>query len=76
MKAEAPTIKRQPRAGSQRAAEGQATARRTEIDSRRASLNLKEILVPIDFSECSKKALRYAVPLAEQFGAALTVLYL
>ena len=39
MKAEAPTITRRPYADSQRAAQDQPTAR---IDSRRASLNLKE----------------------------------
>lgn len=32
---------------------------------------LKKILVPIDFSDQSLKALRYAVPFAEQFGATL-----
>lgn len=37
-------------------------------------LFLKRILVPIDFSECSKKALQYAVPLARQFRAELTLL--
>lgn len=36
---------------------------------------LKKILVPIDFSECSKKALRYAVPLAQQFNASVVLLY-
>jgi len=36
---------------------------------------LKRILVPIDFSSCSKKALRYAVALAKQFGARLWLLY-
>lgn len=36
---------------------------------------LKKILVPVDFSECSRKALGYAVPLAEQFGAELTLLH-
>jgi universal stress protein A len=35
---------------------------------------LKEILVPIDFSECSKYALRYAVAFAEQFEARITLL--
>ncbi|MBE0541812.1 MAG: universal stress protein [Verrucomicrobia bacterium] len=38
-------------------------------------LKLKHILVPIDFSDCSKKALRYAVAMAEQFGARITLLY-
>jgi universal stress protein A len=36
---------------------------------------LKKILVPIDFSDCSKKALQYAIPLAKQHQAALTLLY-
>jgi len=36
---------------------------------------LKMILVPIDFSVCSKKALQYALPLAKQHGAAITLLY-
>jgi nucleotide-binding universal stress UspA family protein len=36
---------------------------------------LKRILVPIDFSDCSKKALRYAVALAKQFGARLHLVY-
>ena len=35
---------------------------------------IKSILVPIDFSAPSKKALAYAVPFAEQFGAKLTLL--
>lgn len=36
---------------------------------------LKKILVPIDFSECSEKALQYAIPFARQFQASLTLLY-
>ena len=35
---------------------------------------LKQILVPIDFSDCSKKALRYAIPFARQFEAEITLL--
>jgi nucleotide-binding universal stress UspA family protein len=38
-------------------------------------LNIKKILVPLDFSDCSKKALRYAVALARQFGAELVCLH-
>jgi universal stress protein A len=37
---------------------------------------LKKILVPVDFSKCSKKALQYAVPFAKQFNAELTLLYI
>jgi universal stress protein A len=36
---------------------------------------LKNILVPVDFSDCSKKALQYAIPLARQFGAEITLLH-
>lgn len=35
---------------------------------------LQRILVPIDFSDNSKKALRYAIPLAEQFGASIILM--
>ena len=38
-------------------------------------LHIKSILVPIDFSSSSKKALAYAIPFAEQFGAKLTLLH-
>jgi nucleotide-binding universal stress UspA family protein len=40
------------------------------------AFQLKKILVPIDFSECSKKALQYAIPFARQFGAELILLHL
>jgi universal stress protein A len=36
---------------------------------------LKEILVPVDFTECTEKALSYAVPFAKQFGATVTLLH-
>lgn len=36
---------------------------------------LSKILVPVDFSDCSKKALDYAIPFARQFGATLHLLY-
>jgi len=31
--------------------------------------------VPVDFSDCSKKALQYAIPFATQFDAELTLLH-
>jgi universal stress protein A len=55
-----------------------------EVDSRDEALlgatrptpfALRKILVPIDFSQCSRKALQYAVPLAQQFGASLVLVY-
>ncbi|MBI3417502.1 MAG: universal stress protein [Verrucomicrobia bacterium] len=40
-----------------------------------ASLRIKKILVPTDFSETSRQALRYALAFAAQFGAELTLLH-
>ena len=45
----------------------------TAAESR--SVNLKNILVPIDFSEPSRKALEYARQMALGFGASVTLLY-
>ncbi len=42
---------------------------------RNPQLGIQRILVPIDFSIHSKNALRYAVPMAEQFGASLHLVY-
>ncbi len=41
----------------------------------RKIIAIDRILVPIDFSEHSKKALQYAIPFAEQFGASIDLLY-
>lgn len=41
----------------------------------RSRLAVQSILVPVDFSECSKKALLYARAFANQFGGELTVLH-
>jgi len=48
---------------------------RTRAKTDPALLRIKSILVPIDFSTASKKALQYAVPFARQFGAKLTLLH-
>jgi len=37
--------------------------------------SIKRILVPVDFSDGSKKALRYALPFAREHRAAITLLY-
>jgi nucleotide-binding universal stress UspA family protein len=39
-------------------------------------LRIKQILVPIDFSDCSRKALQYAIPLAKEHKAAITLAYI
>jgi nucleotide-binding universal stress UspA family protein len=36
--------------------------------------DLKRLLVPIDFSDCSKHALKYAIAFAKQFDAEITLL--
>ncbi len=55
-----------------------ATARSTRgdtvIELVPSLLKLKSILVPLDFSETSQKALVYAVKFAEQFGAKIILL--
>jgi universal stress protein A len=43
--------------------------------SEMTAFRLKEILVPVDFTECTEKALGYAVPFARQFGATVTLLH-
>jgi nucleotide-binding universal stress UspA family protein len=45
------------------------------IRTEKSAIGLKTILVPIDFSDNSKKALRYAIPFAQQFNASLTLMY-
>jgi nucleotide-binding universal stress UspA family protein len=39
-------------------------------------LHMQRVLVPIDFSASAEKALDYAIPFAEQFGAKITVLHI
>ncbi|MCC6751074.1 MAG: universal stress protein [Deltaproteobacteria bacterium] len=36
---------------------------------------MKKLLVPVDFSDCSEAALHYAAELAKRFGASLEVLH-
>ena len=37
-------------------------------------MNIKKILIPIDFSECSKDAYEYALNLSEEFDSTLYIL--
>lgn len=39
------------------------------------AIGIQSILVPIDFSIHSKNALKYAVPMAQQFGASIHLVY-
>jgi nucleotide-binding universal stress UspA family protein len=51
-----------------------APVRKTKPVSK-SPIHLQRILVPIDFSEHSKNALKYAIPFAQQFHASLDLLY-
>lgn len=53
-----------------RAAKKPARDRRTSFP-----IELNKILVPIDFSDHSRKALRYAIPFARKFNASLDLIY-
>jgi universal stress protein A len=60
---------------SKAASGGRKTTREAKvIELVPALLNIRSILVPIDFSETSKKAMQYAMRMAEQFNAKITVL--
>ena len=48
---------------------------RTQNEVRQTKWELRNILVPIDFSEPSKKALRYAICLAKQNGSKITLVH-
>lgn len=40
-----------------------------------AGIHLQRILVPVDFSDCGRKAIQYGIPLARQYGGKLILLY-
>jgi len=48
---------------------------RGKIRRTSSKIHLRRILVPIDFSEFSKNALKYAIPFAQQFQASIDLLY-
>jgi nucleotide-binding universal stress UspA family protein len=54
-----------------------APARRAKAAARPdpAVAKLENILVPTDFSEVSRKAIKYAIPFARKFGARITLLH-
>jgi universal stress protein A len=63
----AKTKRRQPAQAKKQKALGSPRAQ--------SQIDLRRILVPIDFSDHSKKALQYAIPFAEQFKASIDLLY-
>ena len=48
---------------------------RPRADGWPSVFDLKRILVPIDFSDYSKRALKYAIPFAQQFKASIDLVY-
>ncbi|MFA5831951.1 MAG: universal stress protein [Bacteroidota bacterium] len=70
MKKPAPKRKKQSPKPTRRAVTKKDALRPTR------AIGLKKILVPIDFSDNSKKALRYAIPFAQQFNASLILVYI
>jgi universal stress protein A len=46
-----------------------------KLSTANAPFRLKRILAPVDFSECSRKALQYAAPFCAQFQASLILLH-
>ena len=67
----------EPNAGarrSERGAKGQSLFR-TQNEVRQKKWESRNILVPIDFSEPSKKALRYAICLAKEHGSKITLVH-
>jgi universal stress protein A len=75
MKTKEPPLKRQRRALHQQKANHENVTSISVPPRFNSPFRIKSILVPIDFSAASKKALKYAVPFAEQFGAKLTLLH-
>jgi universal stress protein A len=52
-----------------------ATSQEKVVELIPSVMQMKNILVPLDFSEMSLKSLQYAVPFAKQFGAKLTLVH-
>ena len=48
---------------------------RKVIPVQKLPINIQRILVPIDFSEHSKNALKYAIPFAQKFNASIDLIY-
>ena len=52
-----------------------STTSAVKTAAREQSLRIKTILVPLDFSRASMQALKYAIPLAEEFKATLHLVH-
>lgn len=52
------------------------TKKKLARPAKESVIHFRSILVPIDFSEHSKNALKYAIPFARQFNASLELIYI
>ena len=64
-----------PQTTSQRAAARRAAKLTAKTPDREQSLQIKSILVPLDFSRASMQALKYTIPLAEEFKATIHLVH-
>jgi nucleotide-binding universal stress UspA family protein len=70
-------MKTKPASREQETVTSASTIERHPVESSVANfiVRLKKILVPVDFSDCSQKALRYANTFAKHFGGELIILH-
>ena len=64
-----------PHTTSQPATASRAAKLTAKTPDREQSLQIKTILVPLDFSRASMQAVTYAIPLAEEFKAAIHLVH-
>ena len=65
----------EPPTTSQETAARRASSPTVRPADREQTLQIKTILVPLDFSGASMQALKYTIPLAEKFGAAIHLVH-
>ena len=54
---------------------GSRHARKRSSANNGSRVRIKTILVPVDFSNCSREGLRYAIAFANEFGAKIILLH-
>jgi nucleotide-binding universal stress UspA family protein len=65
----------EPATTSQQSAASKAPTSAMKTSDREELLQIKTILVPLDFSRASMQALKYTIPLAEEFKAAIHLVH-
>lgn len=69
------TIEGEPPITAKNPTNGQLKSRRVHTGASKETLQIKTILVPLDFSGASMQALRYTIRLAESLGAAIHLVH-